>query len=72
LAQRAFSSEHPFVFYHAALALQNVANNSGTLEKKKQFRKVAEEALATVRGFSGRPDRNTIEILKMLISDLAA
>jgi hypothetical protein len=67
-----FSSEHPFVFYHAALALQNVANNSDTLEKERHLRKVAEEALAIVKGFSGPPDRNTIQILEMLISTLAA
>lgn len=67
-----FSSEHPFVFYHAALALQNVANNSDTLEKERHLRKVTEEALAIVKGFSGPPDRNTIQILDTLISTLAA
>lgn len=65
-----FSSEQPFIFYHAALALQNVANISNTPEKKMHLRKVAEQALAAVKGFAGAPDRNTIDVLDTLLSSL--
>jgi hypothetical protein len=68
--KKRFSTEHPFVFYHAALALQNVANISHTPEKKKNLREVAQQALATVKAFPGPPDRGTVEILEMLLSDL--
>ena len=56
-----FSSEHPFVFYHAALALQNVANICDTPEKKNRLRGVVQQALSTVKSFSGIPDPGTIE-----------
>jgi len=65
-----FSTEHPFVFYHAALALQNVANICDTPEKKKRLREVAQHALATVKAFAGPPDQGTVEILDMLLSSL--
>jgi hypothetical protein len=65
-----FSSEQPFVFYHAALALQNVANISNTHEKKQRLREVAQQALATVKSFPGTPDRGATEVLEMLISSL--
>jgi hypothetical protein len=65
-----FSTEHPFVFYHAALALQNVANISDTSEKKRHLREVAQQALATVKAFAGPPDRGTVEVLDMLLSSL--
>jgi hypothetical protein len=68
--QERFSTEHPFVFYHAALALQNVANICETPEKKKQLREVAQQALTKVKDFAGRPDRGTVEILEMLLSSL--
>jgi len=66
-----FSSEQPFVFYHAALALQNVANISDTPEKKKRLREVVEQALSTVKSFAGVPDRGTIQVLEMLLSSLS-
>ncbi|MEI9924649.1 MAG: hypothetical protein WDN50_14970 [Bradyrhizobium sp.] len=66
-----FSSEQPFIFYHAALALQNVANISDTSEKKRHLREVAEQALAAVKGFAGAPDRNTIDVLDTLLSSLS-
>jgi hypothetical protein len=65
-----FSSEQPFVFYHAALALQNVANISDSTEKKKRLREVAQAALSTVKNFSGVPDQETIRVLDMLLSSL--
>ena len=66
-----FSTEHPFVFYHAALALQNVANTCDTPEKRKRLREVAQQALATVKAFAGPPDRGTIAVLEMLLSSLS-
>lgn len=65
-----FSSESPFLFYHAALALQNVADSYDTREGKQQLREVARHALSTVKSFPGVPDRSTIEVLEMLISSL--
>jgi hypothetical protein len=65
-----FSSEQPFIFYHAALALQNVANLSDTPEKKRRLREVAIEALDIVKSFKGPPDQGTIEVLDMLLSSL--
>lgn len=65
-----FSTEHPFLFYHAALALQNVANICDTPEKKEHLREVVEQALAIVKGFAGAPDQATIEVLEMLLSSL--
>jgi hypothetical protein len=66
-----FSVEQPFLFYHSALALQNVAENRHASEDKQRLREVAQQALAIIKGFSGSPDRSTIEILEMLISSLS-
>ena len=66
-----FSSEQPFLFYHAALALQNVANICNTPEEKERLREVARQALDRVKSFAGVPDRSTIEVLEMLIDSLA-
>lgn len=65
-----FSTEQPFLLYHAALALQNVANICDTPEKKRNLREVAEQALARVKSFTGVPDRETVEVLEMLLSSL--
>jgi hypothetical protein len=64
-----FSSEQPFVFYHAALALQSVANISDTLEKKR-LREVAQQSLSKIKSFAGKPDAGTIEVLETLLSSL--
>jgi hypothetical protein len=65
-----FSAEHPFAFYHAALALQNVANICDTPEKQKHLREVVQQALVKVKAFAGPPDQGTIEVLEMLLSGL--
>ncbi len=65
-----FSSEQPFIFYHAALALQNVANVCESFKDKRQLREVALQALNTVKSFAGIPDRNTIAVLEALVSSL--
>lgn len=66
-----FSIEKPFLTYHAALALQNAANIAGGPERKRQLRDVAQQAVATVKGFAGVPDRGTVEVLETLLSSLA-
>ena len=66
-----FSSEQPFLFYHAALALQNFANTYVTAEDKKHLRELAQQALNAIKGFAGGPpDRDTIQVLEMLIASL--
>ena len=65
-----FSSEQPFVFYHAALALQNIASICHTPESKRNLRQVAQQALAAVKTFKGAPDQGTIDVLDNLISSL--
>lgn len=65
-----FAHDQPFIFYHAALALQNVANISNTREEKAKLSKVAQDALEAVKRFKGVPDRNTIEVLEMLLETL--
>lgn len=64
---RRFTEEAPFVFYHAALALQNVANSApGRLPQVKM---VAASALHTLRSFDGEPDHDTIYVLEALLED---
>lgn len=65
-----FSSEQPFLFYHAALALQNIANISDTPEKKRRLREVAQQALSTIKSFPAIPDAETVQVLEMLLSSL--
>jgi hypothetical protein len=65
-----FFSEQPFVFYHAALALQNVANIASAPDEKQRLRNVAQSALAKIESFPGAPDQGTIEVLKSLLSSL--
>lgn len=65
-----FSTEHPFIFYHAALALQNAANICDTPTKRKHIREVTRQALTTVKAFDGPSDRGTVQVLDMLLSSL--
>lgn len=65
-----FSSEQPFVFYHAALALQNLADYRDAAEAKMEVRAAAERALAKVKNFPGTPDRSTLEVLEALVGSL--
>jgi hypothetical protein len=67
-----FSADPPYLFYHAALAIQNVANFASTSEEKAKVREVARRSLATVRAFDGTPDENTIKVLEALLSSLPA
>jgi hypothetical protein len=65
-----FSSDQPFLFYHAALTLQIFADSSNTREDKQRVRHVAAQALATIKSFNGVPDQNTVEVLEFLLSSL--
>lgn len=69
LADR-FSVEQPFVFYHAALALQNMANNSLSNVEWDQLLGAVQRSLDDVRKFSGSPDQSTIEVLELIMSDI--
>lgn len=64
-----FSSDQPFVFYHAALALQNVATHASTQEQRARVLTVAKQALHVVESFGSKADQNTISVLQALISD---
>jgi len=61
-----FGRETPFVFYHAALAIQNVANGASASELPKVIDS-AREALDILQGFSGKPDENTVHVLQAII-----
>lgn len=64
-----FSSDPPFLFYHAALALQNAMDSADTNENKLfKIREVARRALEKIRSFEGVPDRSTIEVLEAMIA----
>ena len=63
-----FSMENPFIFYHAALALQNAANGQPD-EKFLLVKEAAERALSMVKSFNGEPDRSTIEVLEAVVAD---
>lgn len=63
-----FSMENPFIFYHAALALQNAADGQPD-EKFFLVKEAAEKALSRVKSFNGEPDRSTIEVLEAVVAD---
>lgn len=67
--ERRFSSDAPFLFYHAALALQNAMDSPDTNETKLlEICASARRALERVKSFNGVPDRSTIEVLEALIA----
>ena len=63
-----FRIEHPFIFYHAALALQNVAND-GDVERLAATKAAAADALAILKTFDGTSDASSIHVLEALIAD---
>lgn len=67
---RRFKEEAPFVFYHAALALQNIANNIPS--RLSEVKAVAARALDSIRSFEGEPDSETIYVLEALLEDRAS
>jgi hypothetical protein len=59
-----FRKEYPFAFYHAALALANLAN----IPQSKDLAVVtARRALEILEAFDGTPDQDTVEVLKTII-----
>lgn len=64
---RRFKEDAPFIFYHSALALQNVANNVS--DKLPQVKVAAANALGIVQSFDGEPDSDTIFVLEALLED---
>jgi len=69
LAER-FKIEYPFVFYHSALALQNIVDSS-TGERRKRAIEAATSGLEILKKFPGVPDRQTIEVLEGLTGSAA-
>lgn len=67
LVQR-FSTEQPFIFYHSALALQNIATDAkpGLLPS---INKGAQDALEKIKAFDGVPDQDSIEVLEALVGN---
>lgn len=61
-----FAEEQPFLFYHAALALQNAINHTPRQEEDA-IRLIAEQALETLAAFQGEPDQSTIMILQNIV-----
>nr|WP_321482073.1 hypothetical protein [uncultured Cohaesibacter sp.] len=62
-----FTSDPPFIFYHAALALQNTLDSPDTSERERpEIREAARRALERVKSFSGTPDHSTVEVLETM------
>ncbi|WP_138919542.1 hypothetical protein [Oceanicola sp. S124] len=63
-----FRSDPPFIFYHAALALQNILDSPDVSDRRLQeTREAARRALERVKSFSGTPDHSTIEVLESIV-----
>lgn len=62
-----FTSDPPFLFYHAALALQNAMDDPYANESRLSIIEAARRALEKVKSFNGVPDASTIEVLEALI-----
>ena len=69
LAER-FNVENPFIFYHAALALQNLATGGLSNIEWDQLFGAAQRSLDAIKAFPGVPDQSTIEVLESLISSI--
>jgi hypothetical protein len=62
-----FRVDRPFIFYHAALAIQNMADQCWT-EAREQIRSTAEQALNALRNFKDDPDKKTVDVLEGILS----
>lgn len=62
-----FRVDKPFIFYHAALALQNAANEA-TPANSAGLYEAAKEAMTIVEDFDGEPDEETLEVLAAIIA----
>ena len=61
-----FREPQPFIFYHAALALTNIANTTSGHERENVI-DVAKRALEIVNEFDGVVDENTVSVLNSII-----
>jgi hypothetical protein len=62
-----FRAENPFIFYHAALALRNMATHADGEELRSKISAVAKSAKFVVENFEyGVPDPDTIEALSSI------
>lgn len=59
-----FRTDVPFVFYHAALALANIANNP---ERRESAVAAAQKARQILLAFSGKPDRDSMIVLDSIV-----
>jgi hypothetical protein len=64
LAER-FKVDRPCIFYHAALALQNMADPCWT-EARDKIKAVAKQALAQLQSYP-EPDKKTVDILTTIL-----
>lgn len=63
-----FSSDTPFLFYHAALALQNALDDPDASQRRlEEIREAARRGLERVKSYNGVPDHSTIEVLETMI-----
>lgn len=69
LADR-MSSEDPFIFFHAAIALRETVRAKGERFPARLF-KALKRAKSTVESFNGVPDANTIVVLNQALSELS-
>lgn len=58
-----FSTENPFLFYHASLVLSSLARSE---KRNQEVIDVANRALAILEAFPGVPDTNTVSVLKSI------
>ena len=62
-----FRFDRPFIFYHAALALQNMADQCWDVAGE-QIKITAKAALDQVSSFAGEPDAKTVQILQTIVN----
>jgi hypothetical protein len=66
LADR-FRTDRPFIFYHAALALQSMADQCWT-QASDRIKAATQRALDQIRSFKGVPDKKTVDILECILN----
>jgi hypothetical protein len=62
-----FKVDRPFIFYHAALALQNMADQCWDVSGE-QIKATAKAALEQVKSFAGEADAKTVQILQAIVN----
>lgn len=65
-----FGTERPFVFFHAALALRELAENAPA-EARPAIRRQVQTAISRVQAFTGgSPDESTLDVLRSILESL--